>query len=232
MIGVLNGNPESGVKQGTAQCIFDVMQAMTLAIGLGDDINGMVATCPTPRDGAAEVACEVDSGLLVAYVGVLASKLSLAASSCAETANIDAVCSGGITGLIGVLGELAATAALAAPTCMTKTQETSGANLGLPTTQISQLGVHRRLMNQTSVTTADGRRLVIGEGTIGNGIQCGVDVSMVAENLADFGLAINEAAESGMCNPSMWTSNLAQNIGSLTQSIRTVDIAGAIAYFA
>merc|ERR1712176_416965 len=103
-----------------------------------------------------------------------------------------------------------------------------GANLGLPTSQISQLGVHRRLMNHTA---AKERRLVVGEGTIGNGIQCGVDVSLVAENLADFGLAINEAAESGMCDASYWSSDV-PNLGSLTQSVCAVDIAGAIAYFA
>jgi len=80
----------------------------------------------------------------------------------------------------------------------------------------------------TGDSDASPRRLVIGEGEIGNGIQCGVDASIAAEFLADMGLAINEAANSGMCDASKFSGPA----GSLVQSICTVDIGGAIAYFA
>lgn len=74
-------------------------------------------------------------------------------------------------------------------------------------------------------TTSPARRLVIGEGYVGNGIQCGVDVSVVAENLAQMGLALNEAVNSPMCNPGNFP-----NTDGLVQSICTIDIGGAITY--
>ena len=33
-----------------------------------------------------------------------------------------------------------------------------------------------------------GRRLLIGQGPVGNGVQCGVDVGMVAANIGNIGL--------------------------------------------
>merc|ERR1712039_910755 len=72
-----------------------------------------------------------------------------------------------------------------------------------------------------------GRRLVIGEGAVGDGVQCGVDVSIVAENLANLGLAINQAVNSANCKPENWRGN-----DGLVRSLCTVDIGGAIAYFA
>merc|ERR1719277_2738956 len=162
------------------------MEAMTSVIGLGDDINAMVRTCPSPRDGASEIACQVNSGILVAWVGTIAAKLSLAASNCADTANIDAVCAAGVTGVIAALGELAAAASLAAPTCAPTPP-------ALPTSKISELG------DQTLGGHFTGRRLLIGQGAVGNGVQCGVDVSIAAENLGNLGLAINQAVHSTNC---------------------------------
>jgi len=206
--------PEKGQAQGTAQCIFNVMEAMTATIGLGNEINGMVRVCPSPRDSASELACQVDSGVMIAFVGTVAAKLSLAASNCAETANIDAVCAAGVTGVIAALGELSAAASLAAPTC-------SAHPPALPTTKISELG------DQTLGGHAPGRRLLIGQGAVGNGVQCGVDVSIVAENLANLGLAINQAAHSTNCQKKNWRGKA----GSLVRSLCTIDIGGAIAYF-
>jgi len=206
--------PEKGQEQGTATCIFNVMEAMSATIGLGNEINGMVRTCPSPRDTASELGCQVDSGVMIAFVGTIAAKLSLAASNCAATANIDAVCAAGVTGVIAALGELSAAASLAAPTC-------SANPPALPTTKISELG------DQTLGGHAPVRRLVIGQGAVGNGVQCGVDVSIVAENLANLGLAINQAAHSTNCQKKNWKGKA----GSLTRSLCTIDIGGAIAYF-
>merc|ERR1740121_2391490 len=166
----------------------------------------MVRTCPSPRDTASELACQVDSSLMVAFVGAIAAKLSLAASHCAETANIDAVCAAGVTGVVSALGELSATASLAAPTC-------SPHPPALPTTKISELG------DQTLGGHAPERRLVIGQGAVGNGVQCGVDVSIVAENLANLGLAINSAVHSPNCQRKAWDGN-----GGLVRSLCTIDI--------
>jgi len=205
---------ERAVAQGTATCIFNVMEAMSATIGLGVDINAMARTCPSPRGADSEIACQVNSGIMVAYVGTIAAKLSLAATNCADTISVDAVCAAGITGVVAALGELAAGASLAAPTC-------SPHPPALPTTKISELG------DQTLGGHAPGRRLLIGAGAVGNGVQCGVDASIVAENLANLGLAINQAANSGNCDSRKWKGKG----GSLTRSLCTIDIGGAIAYF-
>jgi len=99
---------------------------------------------------------------------------------------------------------------LAAPTCSPNPPS-------LPTTKISELG---------DQTLSDARRLVIGLGPVGNGIQCGVDVSIVAENIANMGLAINQAVHSNNCDSKNWDGNK-----GLVRSLCTVDIGGAIAYF-
>merc|ERR1712039_1165973 len=67
----------------------------------------------------------------------------------------------------------------------------------------------------------------IGEGAVGNGVQCGVDVSIIAENLGNLGLAINSAVHSTNCKSENWDGN-----GGLVRSLCTIDIGGAIAYFA
>ena len=187
-------------------------EAFVSAVGMGDDINAIIRTCPSPRDGESELACQVNGGILGAWVGNLATKLSLAASYCASSINVDAICSAGVNGLVSVMGELAATASLAAATC-------TGTPPQLTTTQISVLGDQ----------TVRGRRLLIGEGAVGNGVQCMVDVGMVASNIANMGLAINSAVNSGNCNWQSLHSPL-NKLKGIPEALCTVDIGGAVAY--
>ena len=70
--------------------------------------------------------------------------------------------------LVAAFGEIAAGGCLAAAVC-------TGTPPQLTTTKISVLG---------DQTVRGGRRLLIGEGPVGNGVQCGVDVGMVAANIA------------------------------------------------
>ncbi|CAK9035364.1 unnamed protein product [Durusdinium trenchii] len=164
-------------EAGHAECAFNILEAFVSVVGMGDDINGIIRTCPPPRDGESELACQVDASILVAWVGNAAAKISLAASNCALTLNVDSVCAAGVSGLVAAFGEIAAGACLGAAVC-TPTPPS------LTTTQISVLG---------DQTVRTGRRLLIGEGPVGNGVQCGVDVGMVAANIANMGLAINKA---------------------------------------
>ena len=127
--------------------------------------------------------CQVNGAILVTWVANAAAKLSYAAANCALNFNVDAVCSVGVTGLVSVMGELAATASLAAATC-------TGVPPQLTTTKISVLG---------DQTVRDGRRLLVGQGPIGVGVQCGVDVGMVVANLANMGISINSAVNTGHC---------------------------------
>lgn len=184
-------------------------------MGMGDDINAIIRTCPPPRDGESELACQVNGAILVGWVGNLAAKLSFAASNCAITTNVNALCSVGVTGLVSAMGELAATASLAAATCVPTPPS-------LTTTKISVLG------DQT-VRGAPGRRLMIGEGAIGNGVQCGIDVGMVVTNIANMGLAINGAVNSGMCGWKAKASPLNKLTG-IPEALCAVDIGGAVTY--
>ena len=170
-------------KATNAYCAFNVLEAFVSVVGMGDDINAIIRTCPPPRDGESELACQVNGAILVTWVANAAAKLSYAATNCALNLNVDAVCSVGVTGLVSVMGELAATASLAAATC-------TGVPPQLTTTKISVLG---------DQTVRDGRRLLIGQGPIGVGVQCGVDVGMVVANLANMGISINSAVNSGQC---------------------------------
>ncbi|CAL1134549.1 unnamed protein product [Cladocopium goreaui] len=198
---------------GKQECVFNVLEAFVSAVGMGDDINAIIRTCPAPRDGESELACQVNGAILGAWVGNLATKLALAASNCALSINVDAICSAGITGLVSGLGEIAAGASLGAATC-------TGTPPQLTTTKISVLG---------DQTVRDGRRLLIGEGPVGNGVQCGVDVGMVAANIANMGLAINKAVNVNKCKASTFRSPL-NVVKGLQESLCTVDIGGAVAY--
>ena len=45
------------------ECSFNVLEAFVSVVGMGDDINGIIRTCPPPRDGESELACQAGSGL-------------------------------------------------------------------------------------------------------------------------------------------------------------------------
>jgi hypothetical protein len=75
---------------GPEECSFNVLEAFVSAVGMGDDLNAIIRTCPPPRDGESELACQVNGAILVAWVGNLATKLALAASNCALSTNVDA----------------------------------------------------------------------------------------------------------------------------------------------
>ena len=194
-----------------AECSFNVLEAFVSVVGMGDDINAIIRTCPAPRDGESELACQINGAILGAWVGNLAAKLALAASDCALSLNVDAICTAGVAGLVSALGEIAAGASLAVACSGTPPQ--------LTTTKVSVLGDQ----------TVRSRRLLIGEGAVGNGVQCGVDVGMVAANIANMGLAINKAVNVHKCKASTFRSPLNVFKG-IPESLCTVDIGGAVAY--
>ena len=115
------------------------VEAFVSAVGMGDDINAIIRTCPAPRDGESELACQVNGGILGAWVGNLAAKLALAASNCAVTLNVDAVCSAGVTGLVSAMGEIAAGAALGAASCAPNPPSLTTTKMGLEKSRYFEL---------------------------------------------------------------------------------------------
>ena len=83
-------SPKTMNTMGPEECSFNVLEAFVSAVGMGDDLNAIIRTCPPPRDGESELACQVNGAILVAWVGNLATKLALAASNCALSTNVDA----------------------------------------------------------------------------------------------------------------------------------------------
>eukprot|EP00930_Biecheleria_cincta_P007668 TRINITY_DN108908_c0_g1_i1.p1 TRINITY_DN108908_c0_g1~~TRINITY_DN108908_c0_g1_i1.p1 ORF type:complete len:591 (+),score=111.23 TRINITY_DN108908_c0_g1_i1:104-1774(+) len=201
-----------------AQCAFNVWEAATTTAALGVNINSIVRTCAPPRESDSELACSTNAGFLVDLIGLTASKLSLAASNCAETIDVDAICSAGITGLIGALGQISAAAALAG-VCKRPPPQTQ-------TDKVSELGQRRRRRGRG----ADARRLIGGAGRVGNGIQCLVDADVVAINIANMGLAINAAANSPNCKREALESQQNKKTG-FPSALCTIDVGGAVTYF-
>jgi hypothetical protein len=83
-------SPKTMNTMGPEECSFNVLEAFVSAVGMGDDLNAIIRTCPPPRDGESELACQVNGAILVPWVGNLATKLALAASNCALSTNVDA----------------------------------------------------------------------------------------------------------------------------------------------
>eukprot|EP00439_Symbiodinium_sp_Y106_P066178 s3446_g10.t1 len=223
-------------------CAFNVVEAFFSAMAFGDDINGMIRTCPPPRPPRSEYACQVDSGMLIFWVGNLASKLAAAVSECENTLSVGGglygqlpgndrgpLCASGVGQLAGALGELAGASSMAATTCGNITDddeydydyehhhrnhffEGHVSTFGDQTQEYSQW----RNLN-------DERKLLIGEGYIGNDIQCAVDVGLVATNIANMGLAINSAVRSGNCQNKVLPKR---------EALCTVDVGRAVSFFA
>lgn len=52
---------EKNVIAINVECSFNVLEAFVSVVGMGDDINGIIRTCPPPRDGESELACQAGS---------------------------------------------------------------------------------------------------------------------------------------------------------------------------
>jgi len=169
-----------------ASCTFDVMQATTQLAAVAAGINDAAKTCDTvdgPHAHAFDAPgkiCALNVEQVIASMATVAASLSLAAANCAQTlvphvdANLDALCSGAITGLIQSLMEFSIGAELTASACTDKVtympEGTTPSNIG------------------------SGRRLLFGGGKDSVSTFCAVDVTSSAWYLAQAGLAINAVA--------------------------------------
>ena len=62
---------QKGLLAGRQECVFNILEAFVSAVGMGDDINAIIRTCPPPRDGESELACQVNGAILGAWVETL-----------------------------------------------------------------------------------------------------------------------------------------------------------------
>jgi len=186
----------------TAECVFNVNQAVTQVAALASNIADSAKTCVEGgkyggifnADKGAQTqgaTCVVNLAGISYSISFIAGSLSMAAQNCATTLvpNVDALCSAALTGIGAQVSQLGGGAALTAMACDPK------GKAEIPRDAVpSKLGQPQRRLSAVNQTDAPARRLVFGGGYSSDGTQCYVDTSSIAWWLAQAGLAINAAA--------------------------------------
>jgi len=211
-----------------AFCVFNVAETVDSLGGTGVDIDGIVHTCPEPRDDISEFACSVNAETLAEMVGSAATWLSSAVSSCDTFPNVGAECAAGVAGIVGALGEVAASGTLAMTSCKEypmagfKADSYGGSGSSYsPQIRMSHLG--------EAPGFGDSRRLFVGTGIGGMGVQCGVDVGFIVDNIYDTIFYIQRAVQLNTCTKHVRYGPYNYLTG-VPEAACALDIAGAIAW--
>lgn len=208
-----------------AFCVFNVAETVDSLGGTGVDIDGIVHTCPEPRDDISEFACSVNAETLAEMVGSAATWLSSAVSSCDTFPNVGAECAAGVAGIVGALGEVAASGSLAMTSC--KEFPMAGFKADAFGGSSSSFGQGIR-MSRVGNHLGD-RRLFVGTGIGGMGVQCGVDVGFIVDNIYDTIFYIQQAVQLNTCTKHVRYGPYNYLTG-VPEAACALDIAGAIAW--
>lgn len=211
-----------------AFCVFNVAETVDSLGGTGIDVESMVRTCPEPRNDISDFACAVNAETLAEMMGSAATWLSSAVSTCGTFPNVGADCAAGVAGIVGALGEVAASGTLAMTSCkefplagFRADSYTADARVnieGEPAVRISQVGARE-----------PGRRLFMGSGIGGTGVQCGVDVGFIADNIYDTVFYIHQAIQLNSCRKRV-RYGAYNYLTGVPEAACALDIAGAIAW--
>jgi len=211
-----------------AFCVFNVAETVDSLGGTGIDVEAIVRTCPEPRDDISSFACSVDAGTLAEMVGTAATWLSSAVSTCQTFPNVQAECSAGVAGIVGALGEVSASGALAMTSCKEFPLAGFKADSYEINPQMDSLGRSAPRISQVG-SREPGRRLFIGAGIAGTGVQCGVDVGFIVDNIYDTIFYIHQAVQLNSCKKR--TRYGAYNyLTGVPEAACALDIAGAVAW--
>jgi len=243
-----SGGPQFPIQQHyLASCVINVLQATTFTAEAALDVNDAAVTCNRFQLGLdSKLACAANMGLIFESMAFIAAVLSLAANDCAATIipNVDALCAASISALVAQVGQLSGGSALAAASCSPRAlmsrlpPQIKPSNFGSG----SLLGADvkweddRRLLQSLNITLP-GRRLTIGGGPASNAGHCAIDILEVAWWLAQFAIAVNDAANAHVgnkCPPrNIFGGKSPKDIVyDVTQSYCTFDIGSAIFVFA
>mmetsp|Transcript_30685 Transcript_30685/g.63241 ORF Transcript_30685/g.63241 Transcript_30685/m.63241 type:complete len:645 (-) Transcript_30685:126-2060(-) len=212
-----------------AFCVFNAVETIDSIGGTSLDIESIVHTCPEPRNDVGEFACQVNSETLVEMVGSAATWLSNAVSSCGVLPSANAECGAAVSGIVAALGEVAASTSLAMTSC--KEYPLAGFRqaerkcidddcVQIPGPMMSQAGRQRYSL---------GRRLFIGSGIGGMGVQCAVDVGFIVDNIYDAIFFIQQAVNLDFCSKNVRYGPYNYLTG-VPEAACAMDIAGAIAW--
>mmetsp|Transcript_13331 Transcript_13331/g.25091 ORF Transcript_13331/g.25091 Transcript_13331/m.25091 type:complete len:640 (+) Transcript_13331:80-1999(+) len=210
-----------------AFCVFNSVETIDSIGGTALDVEAMVHTCPEPRNDVGDFSCAVNSETLAEMVGSAATWLSNAVSTCDVLPSANAECGAAVSGIVSALGEVAASASLAMTAC--KEYPLAGFRQA---EQYCVGGDCRRsggiMMSQAGRQDA-GRRLFIGSGIGGMGVQCAVDIGFVVDNIYDSIFFIQQAARLDFCSKNVRYGPY-NYITGVPEAACAFDVAGAIAW--
>ncbi|CAE7578800.1 BETAC-AD [Symbiodinium natans] len=209
-----------------AFCVFNAVETIDSIGGSAIDIEAIVHTCPEPRNDVGEFSCAVNSETLAEMVGSAATWLSNAVSSCGVLPSASAECGAAVNGIVSALGEIAASASLAMTSC--KEYPLAGfrqaERLCIDDDCVQTPGTRMSLAGRQP-----GRRLFIGSGIGGMGVQCAVDVGFIVDNIYDSIFFIQQAANLDYCSKNVRYGPYNYLTG-VPEAACAMDIAGAIAW--
>ncbi|CAJ1337665.1 unnamed protein product [Effrenium voratum] len=208
-----------------AFCVFNAVETVDSIGGTGIDIESLIRTCPEPRNDIGTFACSTNAGTLAEMVGSAATWLSSAVSSCDVLPNVGAECGAGVAGIVSALGEIAASGSLA----MTSCKEFPLAGFKQAEQYCPFGGCEGPKISQIGNTAGPARRLFIGSGIGGTGVQCGVDVGFIVDNIYDTIFFIQQGVNLNMCNKNVRFGPYSYLTG-VPEAACAMDIAGAVAW--
>jgi len=200
--------------QRRATCAFNVLYATQYLARTSLLIQAAARTCPNSQ-GLLNKICQVNALVTVASISNLALELSNAASSCAETTNVKALCASAVEALIVSLTTIGAGGIVTATACQ---PGLTAADLNLPpgASPSNLLGYAQT-----------GRRLFLGGGTANFLGQCILDFTQVAWSLGSVGIAITASVRDS-CPAAIQGTGI---LVALSQSACSMDIAAIIYAF-
>lgn len=212
-----------------AFCVFNVVETMDSLGGTGIDVDAIVRTCPEPRSDISDFACAVNAETLAEMVGTAATWLSSAVSTCDTFPNVGAECASGVAGIVGALGEIAASGTLAMTSCSQYPMAGFKADQYNQDAKIDSAGHSTMRISQVANHGPPERRLFMGSGFMGTGVQCGVDVGFIVDNIYDTIFYIQQAVQLDSCSKRTRYGPYNYLTG-VPEAACAVDIAGAIAW--
>ncbi|CAK9009884.1 Beta-adaptin-like protein C [Durusdinium trenchii] len=212
-----------------AFCVFNVAETIDSLGGTGIDVDAIVRTCPEPRNDISDFACAVNAETLAEMVGTAATWLSSAVSTCDTFPNVGAECASGVAGILGALGEVAASGTLAMTSCKQYPLAGFKADQYSRDAKIDSAGHSTMRISQVANHGPPERRLFMGAGLMGTGVQCGVDIGFIVDNIYDTIFYIQQAVSISSC--SKHTRYGPYNyLTGVPEAACAMDISGAIAW--
>ena len=212
----------------TAFCVFNIVETMDSLTAFALDIEAITRTCPPPRDEVGTFACTVNSETMAQMLGNAATWLSNAVSTCGILPNAGAECGAAASGTITAIAQIHASTSLAMTTC--KQEPLEGLRQKHKACFDNDCTIYEgAVMSQVGRQPKTGRRLFMGSGFAGMGVQCSVDVGFIITNLYKYIFFIQRAAHLNFCDKNVRYGPYDYLTG-VPEAACAMDATGAIAW--